>query len=173
MTKTSTFEVAFRRRRQEKTNYRKRLFMVKSKKPRIVVRKSNKSMIVQVINFEPKGDRTVCSAVSRELKKFGWDFGASNISSAYLTGFLCGTRAKKNNVKEAILDIGLQTPIHGSRVFASLKGFVDAGVTVPADAVVFPKEERLKGKHLAKKDATEHFEKVIKAIQQNSGGVNG
>jgi large subunit ribosomal protein L18 len=36
----------------------------------------------------------------------------------------------------------------GSRIFAAVKGMLDAGVNVKADEKAFPKEERLTGKHI-------------------------
>ena len=63
----STFETAFARKRKGKTDYRKRLELLKAKKPRLVVRKSPSNVIVQVIKFKEKGDETIASACSKEL----------------------------------------------------------------------------------------------------------
>jgi large subunit ribosomal protein L18 len=66
-----------------------------------------------------------------------------------LTGYLAGLRASKKGVKEAVLDLGLGSPSSGSRIFAALKGFVDAGVNVNHDKSILPSEERIRGEHIA------------------------
>ena len=53
-------------------------------------------------------------------------------------------------IKEGILDIGRYPPIKGSKVFAALKGVVDAGVECPYDEDKLPSEDRLLGKHINK-----------------------
>jgi len=144
MAKNTTYEVKFRRRREGKTDYKKRLALVKSKKIRIVVRKTNKKIIAQAMKFDPKGDVAVACAESKDLKKFGW-YGTNNTPSAYLVGYLLG---KKLGKKDAVLDIGRKHPSHGNVVFAALKGAVDAGVNAPFSAEAMPSEERLNGKVL-------------------------
>jgi len=52
-------------------------------------------------------------------------------------------------LKEAVLDIGLQSPTKGARVFAALKGVLDAGVSIPHNKEKLPEEERLSGQHIA------------------------
>ena len=64
-----TFKVRFRRRRQEKTNYVKRLALLKSKKPRLVVRKTNNSTISEIVEYKPSGDITKAFFASRSLKR--------------------------------------------------------------------------------------------------------
>lgn len=137
-----------RRRREGLTDYRKRLKLVKSGLPRLVVRKSNRYITVQVINSKPGGDQTLITVTSKKLAKYGWRAGTKNLPAAYLTGLLAGILSKKKGVKEAIVDIGLYRPVKGSRLFAAVKGFLDAGVKVPVGDGVFPEEERLKGSHI-------------------------
>lgn len=141
-----TYIVPFRRRRENVTNYAKRLAMVKSG-TRLVVRKSLKNVLVQFIDFSDKGDKVLAQASSAQLAKFGW-FPHSNTPTAYLTGLLAGKRAAKSGVKSACLDIGLYTPSKGSRVFAALKGVLDAGIKVPSGEGL-SSETRLKGEHIA------------------------
>lgn len=148
MTKQSMFEGKFKRRRECKTDYRKRLAMVKSGKPRLIARKTDRYIMAQVVNYFPKGDVVAASANSRELEKFGWLFGKKNLSAAYLTGMLVAQRAKKKNISEAIFDLGLQANAHGARIFAVLKGALDGGMKIPHDAEVIPKAERISGKHI-------------------------
>jgi len=95
------------------------------------------------------GDKILVAACSKELEKLGWKASNQNTSAAFLTGLLLGKRALTAGVKEAILDIGLRRPSAGARVFAVLKGAVDAGLQVPHDEAVLPSEERIKGEHIA------------------------
>jgi large subunit ribosomal protein L18 len=144
-----TYNVNFRRRREGKTNYQKRLAALKSNQPRLVVGRSNKRVSAQVVQYVREGDKVIAGANSKHLAKYGWKAGLRNLPAAYLTGFLCGLKAKNENVTDVILDIGLLTPIKGSVPFAVLKGVVDAGLNVPHDPKAFPAEERLKAKHIA------------------------
>ncbi len=136
--------VPFKRRRDGNTNYRRRLALVKSGKNRVVIRKSLNNIIVQIVSSNYEGDKTITTAFSRELRDLGWNFHCGNTPSAYLTGYLCGKRAKKI-ADEFILDIGLQRSIKGGRSYAALKGFVDAGCNINVDESIFPTEERVKG----------------------------
>lgn len=148
MADKKTFELKFRRRRQQKTNYKKRLALLKAGLPRLVVRRTLNNIIVQLIDYHPESDSVIVGLNSQSLKKFGWDYHTGNIPSAYLAGLLLGRLALKKNVKEAVLDIGLQTPVHGSAPFAALKGFVDAGIHISHDKQVLPSDERISGKHI-------------------------
>ena len=154
--------IKFKRRMERKTNYRKRLALIKSGKARLVIRKSLSNISVQLINFNPNGDQTVASAVSSELKKFGWT-KTGNIPAAYLTGLLAGKKAKEKNVTEAVLDLGIQTSTKGSRIYAALKGVLDAGVNVPHSKDILPSEDRISGKHISEEIAKQ-FDEVKKKI---------
>jgi len=139
MAHKSTFEVAFRRRREGKTDYKKRLALVKSKKVRLVVRKTNTRIIAQAMTFDPKGDNTIASVDSKDLKKYGW-LGTNNTPSAYLVGYLL---AKKSGKQSCVLDIGRKHSSHGSVVFATLKGAVDGGFDIPHNIEAVPSEDRI------------------------------
>ena len=154
--------IKFKRRVEGKTNYRKRLALLKSGKVRLVIRKSLSNISVQLVNFNPNGDQTIASAVSSELKKFGWT-RTGNIPAAYLTGLLAGKKAKEKNVTEAVLDLGLQTSTKGSRIYAALKGVVDAGVNIPHSKDILPSDDRIKGKHISE-DVAKQFDDVKKKI---------
>ncbi|MBN2600048.1 MAG: 50S ribosomal protein L18 [Candidatus Thermoplasmatota archaeon] len=145
------YHVKPRRHRQRKTDYRLRLNLLRSKKPRIVVRKSLKAIRVQFVEYNPQGDKILASAISNELvKEYGWKYSVSNTPAAYLTGFLAGKRAKEKGIEHGVLDIGLYHPTVGSTLFASLKGVLDAGIECPHDGQMLPKEERINGVHLNK-----------------------
>ncbi|MDH5815585.1 MAG: 50S ribosomal protein L18 [Candidatus Nezhaarchaeota archaeon] len=142
--------VPFRRRRKGLTDYRLRLKMLLSRKPLLVVRKTNTQIIVQIVKPEVKGDVVLAQATGRELKvKFGWPASGKNTPAAYLAGYLAGLRAIKAGVKEAILYIGLHRAVKGARVFAALKGALDAGLKVPHSPEVLPSEDRIRGLHIA------------------------
>ncbi|MCX8187856.1 MAG: 50S ribosomal protein L18 [Nitrososphaeria archaeon] len=137
-----------KRRRKGLTDYRKRLKLVKSGLPRIVIRKTNRYIIAQVINSRSGGDETLITVTSRKLAAYGWRASFKNTSAAYLTGLIAGLLARKKGVEKAVADIGLHTTSVGSKVFAVVKGFLDAGVVVPSSEEVFPDEGRIQGAHI-------------------------
>ena len=149
MAKSANYRVQLRRRRSGKTDYQARKAMVISGRHRLVVRPSLKNVTAQIIIAKPIGDMTLASANSRELiKKYGWKAPAGNIPAAYLTGLICGLKAKAANVDEAILDLGMAIPTKGNKVFAVLHGVVDAGIEIPYSEDKLAKE-RTKGHHIA------------------------
>ncbi len=149
MAKGPSYRVQFRRRREGKTDYKARKALILSKLPRVVARTSLKHVNIQIVEATPIGDKVIASANSQELANYGWQAACGNLPSAYLTGLLCGLRATAKNIKKAIADIGLYQPTKGARVFASLKGVIDAGVEVPHKAEKLPDEKRIKGQHIA------------------------
>jgi large subunit ribosomal protein L18 len=150
MAKDSRYRVPLRRRREGKTDYQARKALVLSGKPRLVTRSTLKNFTAQIIVAKPYGDEVLAAAHSRELKKkYGWKAPTGNVPAAYLTGLLCGLKAKAKGVSEAILDIGLVAPTKGSKIFAALSGVIDAGIDVPHDEEKIVKE-RAKGEHIAK-----------------------
>jgi large subunit ribosomal protein L18 len=144
------YHVQFRRKREDRTDYHQRLRLVRSGKPRFAVRVSLKHILAQVIRATPNGDLTLASAYSKELEGFGWKGGTSNTPAAYLVGLLCGHRAKKAGIRECVLDIGMRSPTPQAKVFAALKGALDAGLQIPHGEGVLPSEERLRGEHIAR-----------------------
>lgn len=130
------------------TDYGKRSKMLASGLPRIVVRKSTRYVMVQVISPKASGDVAHAYATSKELNRYNWAGGLKNTPAAYLTGLLAGLRAKNKGIERAIPDIGLSPPVPSSRVFAALKGAADAGLEVSGDPRVYPPEERIKGQHI-------------------------
>jgi large subunit ribosomal protein L18 len=148
MARSSTYRVPLRRRREGKTDFQARKGFILSGKARLVPRSSVKNVSVQIVVSKREGDVVLASAHSRELGKFGWKAATGNVPAAYLTGLLCGLRAKTAGVEEAVLDIGLVAPTKGAKVFAVLSGVLDAGVVVPHDEKKIVKE-RLEGKHIA------------------------
>ena len=168
MAKSPNYVTPFRRRREGKTNYRRRLKLIFSKKPRMAVRRSNKNINLQLIKAEAEGDVTLLSVSSSDLKKFGYEANTGNTPAAYLTGLLFGKKAVSKGYKEAILDIGLQSSTRGSRIYGALKGVIDAGVDVPYDEDVLPSDDRINGGNISNfTDLPTHVESVRKNILEN------
>ena len=159
----------YNRRIRGLTDYRKRLAYLKSGKVRVVVRKFNKNIVVQFVEYNKRGDFVITSAMAYNLKKYGYNLNTGNIPAAYLTGYLAGKRLLKTGFKdECIVDLGLQKVYKKGRLFAAIKGVIDAGVNV---RVNFDEEtineDRIKGKHLIKeKDASKILDKVKSSIEK-------
>src|SRR3989339_1254099 len=105
--------VEYRRKREGKTNYPKRLHLLLSSKPRVVVRFSKKKIVAQIVEFTPRGDIVRIGVDSSALRQKGWTYSLSNLPAAYLIGLLFGKEAVKKGHKECILDVGLRTPLPG------------------------------------------------------------
>jgi large subunit ribosomal protein L18 len=165
----SRYFVPFRRRREGKTDYYQRTRLVVADVPRMVVRKTNRHIIIQLVTAEMDGDRTLVAANSAELEKYGYKGSTSNTPAAYLTGMLFAAKAKKAQYDSAILDIGLHRATPGARVFAALKGAVEAGLNVPHGEEILPSDERVKGAHIAA-----HNEKaadIVSIVEQVSAAI--
>ncbi|MEO2154813.1 MAG: 50S ribosomal protein L18, partial [Nanoarchaeota archaeon] len=104
MARGPRYIVRFRRRREGKTNYKKRLALIKSGKPRFVYRKTLTKIIGQVIEYDEKGDKTLVAVTSNELRNYGWKAGLKNTPAAYLTGLLLGLKAKEKGITEGVFD---------------------------------------------------------------------
>ncbi|HSA37809.1 MAG TPA: 50S ribosomal protein L18 [Methanoregula sp.] len=167
----SRYFVPFRRRREGKTDYYQRTRLVVSDVPRMVVRKTNRHIIVQLVTAEMDGDRTLVAANSAELEKYGYKGSTSSTPAAYLTGMLFAVKAKKASQDSAILDIGLNRATPGARIFAALKGAVEAGLAIPHGEEILPSDERAKGAHIAAYnknagDIVKNVEQVADAIKK-------
>ncbi len=150
-----------RRRRECKTDYKLRLSLLKSPKPRIVIRKTNKYLVVQAVESVEAQDKVIKGVSSKNLISLGWDkkFVGSlkSVPAAYLTGKLL---AKELKTKDCIVDIGMAKNIAGNRIFAVVKGLVDGGLNIKADPEAFPSDERINGEHLS-----EDVQKVITKVK--------
>jgi len=156
------YALRFKRKREGRTNYKKRLRLIISTKPRLVVRKFNKNITAQVITYAPDGDTTIATASSRQLVKLGWKHGRKNIPAAYLTGLLLGKKTAEKDVKKVILDSGFHPSVKGSKIYAVVEGLQDTGIDVPSSKEVLPSKERVSGKHIqeyASKNPEKHFTK--------------
>jgi large subunit ribosomal protein L18 len=141
--------IPFRRRREGRTDYYARGKLLLSEHPRMVVRKTNREIIIQLMVPDPTGDKTLVAAYSRDLAGYGYTGSGSNTPAAYLTGILFGARCRKAGYTDAVLDIGLARASPGARIFAALKGAVKAGLSVPHSPEVLPDDKRVRGEHIA------------------------
>ena len=143
------YTVPMRRRREARTDYHQRLRLLKSGKPRLVARKSNKQVRAQLVTTGPDGDQTAAAAESNDLAEYGWEGPTGNMPAAYLTGLLAGLRAIEAGIEQAVLDIGLNSPTPGSKVFAVQEGAIDAGLEIPHNDSVLAEWPRTRGEHIA------------------------
>jgi len=169
-----TYRVDYRRKRESKTNFKTRVETLKSGIPRLVIRPSNKHILVQLVKYSENGDLIQATAHSKDLTKQGWTHSTGNLCAAYLTGFACGLKGKQKKMEEAILDLGMNTSVKGSRIYAALKGALDSGLKLNHDAEMLPSEERVSGAHIASyvkksKDIHSDLTKIKEKIQNDVG----
>ena len=141
----------FRRRKAGLTDYRRRLKLLRGRKPRAGVRVSNTRTTCQLVTWAASGDLVTVSVTGSDLsKKYGWpqDFSKKSVPASYLVGYAMGKAAKAQGAEEAVLDIGLAASTPGNRVFSALKGMVDAGLEIPHGDNVLPEEDRINGSHI-------------------------
>jgi len=143
-----------RRRLEGKTNYTKRRRLLEARIPRIVIRKSNKYILIQYIESKLAQDSVKITISSKELLEYGWPkekIGSlKSLAAAYLTGLLFGKKIK--SFSPSVLDTGLIISTKGSRIYSALKGIVDSGYKIPHNTEVFPEEKRIK--------SVDFFEKI-------------
>jgi large subunit ribosomal protein L18 len=142
------YKVAFRRRREGRTDYYARRKLLTGHEVRAVLRRSNKNVSVQFAAFAMEGDKILATADSKELRVMGWEYSCSSIPAAYLTGYLAGKKALAAGIEYAVLDIGMQNPKAGGVLFAAVAGMCDAGLDVPHGESILPSEDRLNGSHI-------------------------
>lgn len=158
-----------RRRKEYKTDYLKRIKLLKSGSPRVVFKKTNKYIIAQYVKSKEAQDKVEMGITSKILIKYGWqkEFEGSlkSIPASYLTGLLIGKKILEKKLEKPIIDFGMIRVLHKNRAFAFLKGLKDSGIEVECKEEFFPNEDRIKGKHL-KKDFSKMFEEIKSKIQK-------
>jgi len=112
------YQVKFRRRREGRTDYQARRFLVvqdKNKyntpKYRMIVRFTNKDIVCQIAYAKIEGDMIVCAAYAHELPNYGVKVGLTNYAAAYCTGLLLARRVLKKFKLDSIYEG--QTEIDG------------------------------------------------------------
>ena len=157
-----------RRRKEHKTDYLKRIKLLKSSSPRIVFKKTNKYIIAQYVKSKEAQDKIEIGINSKILIKYGWpkEFVGSlkSIPASYLTGLLIGKKILEKKLGKPLVDFGMIRVLHKNRAFAFLKGLKDSGIEVKCKEEFFPNEDRIRGKHL-KKDFSKIFEGIKSKIE--------
>src|SRR5919204_3440567 len=100
------YKLTLKRNRQRKTNYRKRTALLLSRRNYIVAKISDQNISGQILKPTIKGDITICSAHSKELRKYGWKGSMNSLPACYLKGFLLGKKSIANSTDNAILYTG-------------------------------------------------------------------
>jgi len=142
-----------RRRKENKTDYLRRLKLLKGGKPRIVFRKTNKYILAQYVSSKEAQDKIEFGVNTRILLKYGWPENGSlkSVPASYFLGYYFGKRIAKEKLETPILDFGMIQTIHKNKVYAFLKGLIDSGLKISCKKEAFPDEERIKGEHLKNK----------------------
>jgi large subunit ribosomal protein L5e len=189
------YQVKYRRRREGKTDYYARRSLITqdkdkygARKYRLVVRRTNKRVICQVVWSTIQGDRVMASADSLELKRFGLKAGFTNYAAAYCTGLLVARRllravgldtqfkgtaeasgeeyhvedhSENRRPFKCILDVGLVATTTGNRVFGAMKGACDGGLHVPHSNRRFPGYVQPEDKGEGQYDAEAHKVRIF------------
>ena len=157
-----------RRRREGKTDYSNRIKLLKSGKPRIVFRKTNKYFLVQYVTSKEAQDKVELNFTSKELLEFGWpkEFNSElkSIPASYLTGFLTGKKIVQKKLEQPILDFGMIRMLHKTKVYGFLKGLIDSGIKISCKEEAFPEEARIKGESLKNKIPFEEIKSKLEKI---------
>jgi len=162
-----------RRVAESKTDYGKRIKLLKSGIPRLVFRKTNKYVIAEYIVSREAQDKAVIGTNSKKLLTLGWprNFEGSlkSIPAAYLIGYSIGKQIQDKKLEVPIMDFGMIRNVHKTKLYGFLKGVIDSGVEmiISEDKKIFPDKDTIEGKHL-KEDFSKHFESIKKRI----GGKN-
>jgi len=141
-----------RRRREGKTDYSRRMNLLKGESPRIVFRSREAQ---DSIDF---------GVTSKALLDYGWPKSAAgslkSVTASYLLGILM---AKKMTDKKKlpVIDFGMIRNVHKSRAYAFMKGLIDAGINVKHKEGIFPEDNRIKGEHLKNKVPFEQIKSKI------------
>lgn len=152
-----------RRRLENKTNYVKRLRLLEGSSPRLVIRKTNRYMILQIIDSVHAQDKVIYSVNTKELLAHGWPAekqgSLKSLGASYLGGYLLGKEAKELKGR-VIVDTGLNPSTKGSRIYAAVKGYADSGKEIAYDEEIVPTEKMIHGKN----------EKIFKDVLGKLGG---
>ncbi|GBE20445.1 MAG TPA: 50S ribosomal protein L18 [Candidatus Pacearchaeota archaeon] len=157
-----------RRRKEHKTDYGKRIKLLKSKSPRVIFRKTNKYILSQYISSREAQDKIILSINSKKLIKYGWPENAKNslksLPASYFTGLLIGKGIIKGKLDTPIVDLGMIRVLHKTKIYAFIKGLIDAGIKIKCKEDAFPSEGRIKGEHMKNKIQFDEIKSKIEKI---------
>lgn len=166
-------KVSKRRRKEAKTDYAKRIKLLKSNSPRIVFRKTNRYLIAQYVISKEAKDIIKLGTNSKELLKFGWPKESAgslkSVSAAYLLGLLISKKIKEKELDVPIVDFGMIQMLHKTKTYSFLKGLKEGGLNINCEDKFCPEENRLKGEHLKNKIP---FEEILNRISNSSESKN-
>lgn len=158
-----------KRRKQNKTDYAKRIQLLSGGSPRIVFRRSNRYLKSQYVTSKQAQDKIKINLNSNQLLKYGWPSnlkgGLKSTPAAYLLGFLMGKTILKEKLTKPIIDFGMLRMVYKSRTYAFIRGLNDSGIKINCKEEAFPSEDRIIGKHL-KKDFSKTFEEIKSKIDK-------
>ncbi len=154
-----------RRRREFKTDYLKRIKLLKSGSPRLVFRRTNSYLIVQYVISKEAKDKIVFGTTSKKLLSLGWPKESSrslkSIPASYLLGLFIGKKIKDEKLSEPIIDFGMIRMIPKTKTYAFIKGLNDGGVNIACKKEFFPEEERIRGEKLKNKIPFDNLKAAI------------
>ena len=97
-----TLKTIKKRRKEAKTDYSRRLKLLKSGKSRLTIRITNRYLIAQYVTSKESQDRVTFGITSKILIKYGWPENTKgslkSIPAAYLTGYLTGRKIQKDKL---------------------------------------------------------------------------
>tara|TARA_B100000609_G_C17017702_1_gene332044 strand:+ start:332 stop:703 length:372 start_codon:yes stop_codon:yes gene_type:complete len=121
-----------------------------------------------LVTWAAEGDKVALNVTGNDLvKKFSWpdNMSKKSVPASYLVGYALGKAAIAAGHEDAVLDIGLAASTPGSRVFAALRGMVEAGLNVPHSEEILPEDDRINGAHID--------ENVASAIETTKSSIEG
>jgi large subunit ribosomal protein L18 len=157
-------KISKRRRREGKTDYARRINLLKGGNTRIVFRKTNRYLLAQYIKSKEAKDTAEFGVSSKILLKYGWPEKASgglkSVPASYLLGMLVGKKITDKK-KLPVIDFGMIRTVHKSRAYAFIKGLIDSGIKMKHKEGIFPDENTIKGEHLKNKVPFEEIKQRI------------
>ena len=136
-----------RRRLEKRTDYKSRLALLKSEVPRLVVRKSNRYVILEIVSSSLSQDKIEVYFNSKSLLDKGWPKelkgSLKSLPASYLSG-LALAKLAKSKFKQLILDMGMYRNVPKSRIYACLAGVIAGGIDIAHKPEILPTEQELK-----------------------------
>lgn len=160
-------KIPLKRRRENKTDYKARFSLLKSDKKRIIIRRTNKYMNLQLVETQESKDKILQGVSSKQLLNEGLEKklqgSLKSIPACYLIGKYFATKLNKS--EDYILDLGMARNVKGSRIFATINGLIDGGLKINVNKDSLPPKERINGSNV-KKELANSFKKLNDSISK-------
>jgi|TARA_B100000287_G_scaffold391766_1_gene403652 large subunit ribosomal protein L18 len=120
------------------------------------------------VTWAAEGDKVALNVTGNDLvKKFSWpdNMSKKSVPASYLVGYALGKAALAAGHEDAVLDIGLAASTPGGRVFAALRGMVEAGLNVPHSEEILPDDDRVNGAHID--------DSIASAVETTKSSIEG